>query len=332
MRTQYLILKLKKMKANFLPAMLTAGCVMLAISGFSQKWQPQNRSKEEIVISRNPSDSGKTIIEIDSNVVTINGQPLADYKGDVKVFKRNFMDGNGNNFFQHSPQNFISPKNSGGAFLGVLSAKTDKGAIINNVLDNTSAKKAGLKKGDIITKVNDEEINSPQDLKNAIENFKPGDEVTIQYLRDNKKNSVKVELGRSPANVQNFDGLNEELLNQLKNGNNYNFRMLPMPRGNFDFDFNGERPRLGLEIQDTQDSSGAKIQSVLPGSPADKAGLKEGDIIKEINGEKINGVDNVTSEIKNAENKSDYKIKVMRDKKEINFDVPVHRPLKTTNI
>lgn len=317
------------MKANFFSAVFTVGCVMLTLSGFSQQKYQQNKSKEEIVISRNPSDSGKTIIEIDSNMVTINGQPLSDYKGDIKVFKRNFMGGNGNSFFPYDPHNFMLQNNSGNAFLGVLSAKTAKGAVINNVLDNTSAEKAGLKKGDIITKVNDKEIASPDDLRNAIESYKPGDEVTIHYLRNDKQNSVKVELGKNSANVQSF---NEDLLDQLRNGNNYNFRMLPMPRGNFDFNFNDNRPRLGLEIQDTKDSSGVKIQSVLSGSPADKAGLKEGDIITEMNGEKVNDVDKVMSEIKNAGKNNDYKIKVLRDKKEMNFEVSVRRPLKTTNI
>ena len=320
------------MKANILSAVLTAGCTMLALSGFSQQKQPRDSKSEQIVITTNPADTAKTIIEIDSNVVTINGQPLADYKGDVKIFKRNFMGENGNEFPSPAPQSFMFNGNSENAFLGVLSAKTDKGVIINNVLDKSSAKKAGLKKGDIITEVNKKDITSPADLRNAIESFKPGDEVTINYLRDGKKNSAKVELGKSPANVQSFNGLNEDLLNQLGNGNNYNFRMLPMPRGNFDFNFNTDRPRLGLEIQDTEDSSGVKIQSVFPGSPSDKAGLKKDDIITEMNGEKVNDVDKVMSEIHNAKNKGEYKIKVLRDKKEMNFDVTVHLPLKKTNI
>ncbi len=89
---------------------------------------------------------------------------------------------------------------------------------------------------------------------------------------------------------------------------------------------------MGLEIQDTEDSSGVKIQRVLPDSPAGKAGLKQGDIITEMNGEKVNNVDKVRSEIHNAGNNSEFKIKVLRDKKEMNFDVILHRPLKTTNI
>ncbi len=192
------------MKAKFLPAVLAVSCLLLSQGVFSQQRQHQNRKNEEIVISRNPADTGKTIIEIDSNVVTINGQPLEDYKGDVKVFKRNFMGGNDHEFISPGPQSFMFDENSGNAFLGVLSAKTEKGAIINNVLDHSSAKESGLKKGDIITKVNDKEITSPADLRNVIGSFNPGDEVTINYLRNDKKNSVKVKLRQIAGKCSEF--------------------------------------------------------------------------------------------------------------------------------
>lgn len=320
------------MKTKFIPAIFALAFSLIAFSGYSQKNLQKDRNQEQIVISRSPLDSGKTIIEIDSNVITINGKPMADYKGDVKVFKRNFMGGEGDRFFPGMSKNFMFQDNAEGAFLGVISAKTDEGAIINNVLDNSSAKKAGLEKGDIITQIDDDIISSPADLKNSVESHKPGDEVTIQYLRDNKKMSVKLELGKTPANLQSFNGLNEDLLNKLQNGNNFRYKVLPMPRGNFDFNFNNDRPRLGLQIQDTQDSNGVKIQKILPGSPAEKAGLKEGDIITEMNGEKVNDVDKIQSEIRNSENKTDYKVKALRNQKEMNFDIKVHRPLKTTNI
>ena len=47
---------------------------------------------------------------------------------------------------------------------------------------------------------------------------------------------------------------------------------------------------------------------------------------------KINDVDNVMSKIHSADHKNDFKIKVMRDKKEMNFDVHIPRPLRSTNI
>ena len=319
------------MKTNFLPAILTICGAMIALNGFSQQ-KPQIRKNEEIIIRKTPSDSGKTIIEIDSNVVTVNGQPLSDYNGDVTIMKRNFMGGaDGRNFFRQ-PQAFMLNTNPDAAFLGVFTAKAEKGVVVNNVLDSSSAKRAGLQKGDIITKVGDKEIATPEELRNAIQSYKPGDKVTINYLRDGKKKSAKVELGKAPSMSKDFNSqLQKDLMNGFGNGN-YNFRMMPMPPQDFNFNFNNNRPHLGLQIQDTEDSSGVKVQNVLPGSPADKAGLKEGDIITEMNDEKINDVDNVMSKINSADHNRDFKIKVLRDKKEMNFEVHLPRDLKSTNI
>ncbi len=148
------------MKTNFLPAVFTVCCAMLAFSGFSQQKQQQFRKNEEIIIHKNANDSGKTIIEIDSNHVTVNGKPLSDYNGDVTIMhRRNFMGGaNGRNFMTQ-PNLLMFNNNPNTAFLGVYSAKTHNGVIINSVLDSSSAKKAGLQKGDIITKVDDKEIS-----------------------------------------------------------------------------------------------------------------------------------------------------------------------------
>lgn len=319
------------MKTIFLPAIFTACCATFAVSGFSQLKQPRIQKNEEIIIRKNnPADTGKTIIEIDSNVVTINGQPLSDYNGDVTITRRrNFMGGANGGDFSRQPHVLMMDNNA--AFLGVYSTKTDNGVIINSVLDSSSAKKAGLEKGDIITKVGDKEITSPEDLRTAIQAYKPGDKVTINYLRDGHKKSAKVELGKSPATSKKFNiELRKELMNGFGNGNNYNFRTPPMSPPHFNF--NNNRPRIGLQIQDTENNSGVKIQNVLPGSPADKAGLKEGDIITEMNGEKVNDVDNVMSKINGADHSGNFKIKVLRDKKEMNFDVHIPRPLKTTNI
>lgn len=321
------------MKAKFLPAMFSVCCTMLAMNGFSQQTEPRIRKNEEIIIRKGPADTGKTIIEIDSSQVTVNGKPLSDYNGDLTITRRrNFMGGaDGRDFFMQ-PKDFNF--NNGGnnnAFLGVYSAKTDNGVVINNILDGSSAQKAGLQKGDVITKVDDKEINNPEDLRNAIQAYKPGDKVDISYLREGKKRSTKVELGKAPS-IEKELQLQRQLPNGFGNGRNFDFRMMPMPPGNFNYNFSPNRPKLGLQIQDTEDNIGVKVESVNPGSPADKAGLKEGDIITEMNGQKVTDVDKVMSTIQSAKPGNEFKIKVLRNKKEMTFDVKIPRQLKTTNI
>lgn len=317
------------MKTIILSAIFTACCGLFSSNGFAQNEQPQTKKNEEIIIRKNSDAPSKTTIVIDSNNITINGKPLADYNGDVTVLKRNFMGGNGSSFFSPG-QSLTIFGNSNKAFLGVLTAKTEKGAIIKNVIDESAAQKAGLKADDIITQFGDKEINSPDDLRIAVQSYKPGDEVTLQYLRDGKKDSVKVDLGK-PQNVDpmtyNMDSL-RNIMGQYFNGSHHNFMM---PGNSFGFNYN-KRQKLGLEIQDTENGNGAKILNVDEGSAAEKAGLKTGDIIIAMNGEKINGANDVRSQIMQSQNKNVYKIKVKRDNKEMSFEVDMPKVLNSINV
>ncbi|MEO9022298.1 MAG: PDZ domain-containing protein [Ginsengibacter sp.] len=319
------------MKTIFVSALFTACCGLFTINGFAQKEQSQLKKNEEIIIRKNNDAPTKTTIVIDSNNITINGKPLADYNGDVTVLKRGFMGSNGNSLFSPG-QSLMVFGNSNKAFLGVLTAKTDKGAVIKNVIDESGAQKAGLKNDDIITKFGDKEITSPDDLRNAVQSYKPGDEVTLYYLRDGKKNSVKIELGKTPGNgpmTYNLDSL-KNIVGQYFNGNNQNFGIPQMP-GN-QFYFNNNKPKLGIKIEDTEDGNGAKILNVDEGSAAQKAGLKTGDIITQINGEKIKGANDVRAQVMQSDNSNNYKMKVKRNNKDINIEVRILKVLNKINV
>ena len=318
------------MKTFFLAAMFTVCCGLLSNNGFAQEQNTPNRKNEEIIIRKNDQSPQKMIIEIDSNKITVNGKPLADYNGDVTVLERNFMGDGGDNIFKMTPGNLNVFSSSNKAFLGVLTAKTDKGAIVKNVVDGSAAKKAGLQNDDIITKFGDKEITSPEDLRNAVNEHKPGEKVTVNYLRDGKNQSVTLELGKTPGFSMNYniDSL-RDLMHNFNPGNDFSFRM---PRQNFDFRFNNNQPKLGLQIEDTESGNGVKVTDVQPGSAAEKAGLSKGDIITEFNGQKVSDVNDITSKIRESENKSDFKIKATRDKKEMNFDVKIPKVLKSTRI
>ncbi|HEY5463097.1 MAG TPA: PDZ domain-containing protein [Hanamia sp.] len=320
------------MKTIFLSAVITACCGLFSNNGFAQNEQPQIQKREEIIIRENNEAPSKMTIEIDSNNITVNGKPLSDFNGNVTITKRNFMGGEGNIFFTPG-QHFMLNSESDKAFLGVLTAKVEKGAVIKNVVDGSSAQKAGLKEDDIITKLGDKEISSPDDLRNAVQAYKPGDKVTLSYLRDGKKKSSQLELGKT-MNTSVFNFNTDSLRNSMNRSGlrrNYNFRMPQMPRS-FYFNHFTNRPKMGMKIEDTENGNGVKVLDVEQGSAADKAGIKKDDIITEINGEKVNGVNDVMSQINQSANKSDYKIKVRRDNNEMNFDVVIPKVLKKINV
>ncbi len=322
------------MKKLFISAIFTACCGLFTTDGFAQQEPSHLKNHEEIIIRKNSDSPSKITIVIDSNDVTINGQPLSDYNGDVTVLKRNFMGRGANHFF--SPRQSLTVfGNSNTAFLGVLTAKVDQGVVIKNVIDESAAQKAGLKDDDIITKFGDKVISSPDDLRNAVQAYQPGDKATVYYLRNGKKSFVEIQLGKTPNTgpmTYNVDSL-RNMMGQYFRGNHYNFMMPGMPGNNFNFNYNhSNRQRLGIEIQDIENGNGAKILNVEQGSAAEKAGLKTGDVITEINGEKINDANDVRSLIMHSQNKTDYNIRVNRENKEMNIEVHIPKVLKSINV
>jgi putative serine protease PepD len=82
------------------------------------------------------------------------------------------------------------------ALLGVSTEPDPSGgAAIHDVTSGSAADQAGLKAGDVITKVDDTAITSPDDLASAINGHQPGDQVTVTYQRDGQTKTAKVTLG-----------------------------------------------------------------------------------------------------------------------------------------
>ncbi|MFQ5769147.1 MAG: PDZ domain-containing protein [bacterium] len=99
-----------------------------------------------------------------------------------------------------------------------FNVKEHSGVLIWEVFEDSPAEDAGLKAGDIITKLDDEPILDPGDLVNSLEDYEEGDIVTVEYVRKGKTKTVEVELeeyefpdirigrpGRGRIRIQGFD-------------------------------------------------------------------------------------------------------------------------------
>jgi serine protease Do len=71
--------------------------------------------------------------------------------------------------------------------------KTLAGAYVVNVLENSAAEEAGVKSGDVITNVNGVDVKSVAQLQEQVGRYRPGDKVTIDIVRNNKKQTLNVE-------------------------------------------------------------------------------------------------------------------------------------------
>ena len=78
-----------------------------------------------------------------------------------------------------------------------LDADVDSGVVVVEINEKSGASKSDLKKGDVITKINDSEVKDSAYLKYLLFKYKPGDEVTLTYYRDKKFYTTKIKLTKN---------------------------------------------------------------------------------------------------------------------------------------
>jgi len=336
--------------------------------------RPEIKEQQEIIIRSKGDTNNVTLkVEIDGNNVLINGKPLVEFKDNsITINKRKIMLDNGDfsksfnfdgiegwkelqdqgidiqNFsrkFQKLNRNFDNAHNekTQKPFLGVTTEKTTTGAKIVEVVKGSAAEKAGLKNGDIILKIDQQDIIDSKELVKVIATKKPKEAVQIYYSRAGKNNTIKTILGeRTESKTINF---NFSQPHAMVRG----FRMNP-DNGNTDemtFDQNDERnldpnnpmedffPRqkkLGLKIQDTQEGGSVKVIDIEDSSAAQKAGLQKDDLITEINNQKVTNTDEARKQLQDASEKNAYTIKANRNGTIISFEVKFPKKLKTAEL
>jgi serine protease Do len=229
----------------------------------------------------NPGNSGGAMIDLHGDLVGINTAILTGGGGGNQGIgfaipidmARNVM----NQIVEHGKvvRGFLGliPQDVSPEIAKEFGLNQPTGALVGSVDPDTPAGRAGLKRGDIILKVNGTEVNSANDLRLKISQTAPGTPVDLTVWRDNKSQDVKVRLGELPTqNAQK--GQSES---------------------------NGPGTMQGVQVQDVSPdmtdelgvpngTHGVVITSVDPASAAAGAGLERGMIIQEINHKPVNNV------------------------------------------
>lgn len=278
---------------------------------------------QEIIIIKSGDKEKKLTIETKDGEVFINGKPSKEYKDDdVNVIREKFK--SDKNFLYTPGADFKMFDKTWGnkGFLGVTTEKTDGGVKVTEVTKGSAADKAGLKVGDVITKVGDKAISETEELSDAIGDRKPKEEVAITYKRDGKTADTKASLEqRSFSKSFTFDG---------SGYNDFNFKM-PDIKAPFAMNWGGHS-RLGVRVEDSDNDGGAKVTDVTDESLAAKAGLKENDIITEINGKKVKDVNELRKELAEIKDKPSYTIKAKRNGADMNFDVKIPKKINKADL
>ncbi|HWO58178.1 MAG TPA: PDZ domain-containing protein [bacterium] len=205
------------------------------------------------------------------------------------------------------------------------------GVYVSGVVEDSPAAEAGLKKGDVILKFNGQEARSVRHLTNLIEETKPGSKIDIEIWRDGSQRVLACEIGREDdSNAWTFDGDW-----QFDAPDAMDPRAPDIPRAPRAYSFSlGQLSTsyIGVSLYDMSDElaaalgapdGGVLVNEVEKDSPAEKAGLKAGDVIVEVGHRKVYDTDDVRRAIQRAEDGDKVAVRVLRGKEDLTVDVTV---------
>ena len=147
------------------------------------------------------------------------------------------------------------------------------GALVGEVTPKSPSEKAGMKTGDVITSVNGKKIGDARELRLMIGSMPPGTKIQIEVNREGQSKIINVELAEMPAGAAEQD-------TEASPEENAQPEKATVFGGVAVADVTDEiRNALNL----SKDIKGAVIAEIDADSPAAKAGLREGDVIQEVN-------------------------------------------------
>ena len=141
-----------------------------------------------------------------------------------------------------------------------------RGVYVDSLMENSAAKAAGVKKGDVITKINDVEINASPELQGLIARHRPGEKVDLTVDRDGKEKVISVTLNNKQGNTTLASKENIEIMNVL----GAEFKELSPE----------EAEKLDLK-------HGIEISKLYPGKLRKYTQIREGFVITHIDGKLI---------------------------------------------
>jgi serine protease Do len=291
------------MKTSFL--LLSAFFLLQSSTLSAQQSRSWSRQRETVILNRNIS--GSATIEINNNGIYFNGEQVAT-RADINSRNLNkriiiHNDDNGYNNGDNSGNDYGNTMGKK-ALLGVYTDndRSGDGAYIRRVTPNSAAEAAGLRDGDLITKIDDQKVKDANDLTEIVGQYKPGDRITISYSRKGHDRQTTATLGAADTWGDPFGNLER------------NDNWPPMPPSFPDNDFgNSEKPMLGVAVENTSNSRGVKVITVRPNSPAKQAGLQPDDVITAIGNRNIYNISDLQREVNGLNWGSTVTIDILRN-------------------
>ncbi len=143
-------------------------------------------------------------------------------------------------------------------------APDQRGVLVSDVVDDSPAEDAGLKRGDIIRKYDSQDVKDSRHLRSLVAETQPNSSVTIHVLRDGDEQNVDVTIAEMPKDLETFASSGEA---------------------------RGKHVLSGITVKPySSGEKGVEVTEVKSGSAASRAGIRAGDIIREINRQSVRDI------------------------------------------
>jgi serine protease Do len=170
-----------------------------------------------------------------------------------------------------------------------------KGALVQNVVPNAPGAKAGLQPGDIVVSLNGKPVESPSQLTRSVSSIAPGGKATLTVLRDGKKRDFTITVAKRPdeealargEGLSGEEGAEPDSPTAKKSGGAEKLGMA----------VEALTPQIARQLG-AEGDQGLVVVRVTPGGPADKAGLRRGDIVLELNRKPVAKVEDMVAQVK----------------------------------
>ena len=245
----------------------------------------------------NPGNSGGPLVTLDGKFVGINGRIATRYLNRVNS-------GVGYSISSNQIARFLPQMKEGGIdkkiYHGQINGITfdrepsqGAGAKIRAVDSASTAGRAGFQAGDLVTRIDEYAVFSVNRFYGILGNWPMDTEVAVKVQRGNEPVEIKVRLDK----FQGVDIMGQRPDTKKPKGAGY----------------------LGVNLEDTDGAP--KVSGTIEGSPAEKAGLLQGDLVLKVDGVKVNTAAAIRERIWAKKPNDKMKLTVQREGKEIEIDV-----------
>jgi serine protease Do len=168
-----------------------------------------------------------------------------------------------------------------------------KGALVAEVVPGGPAEKAGMLSGDVIVTFNHDTVDSAHDLPAMVAATPVGQEVTVTVLRDGTTRDLPVTVGKLPTDDTEVAESSQDT------------------QGKWGLQLQTITPEVARQ-HDLATEQGVLVVGVQPGSPAEQAGIRPGDILVEVNRQPVTSSQEVKEVLAKASDKTPLLVRVQR--------------------